>query len=209
MSAEAQAGAPADVRLDGRVAIVTGSGRSLGRAYTRAGRLDDAEALLDSASEYANRHGLRGMRVLCGPPLALLRVQRDDPRALATCQATLEAARATGMRPVEAQVQGALGIYHARQAGAARPGAAAEAESWLRRSIALADELGMRPTAVAVRTALGDLLRAEGRPEEAAALDTEVVALQMAMGHGGSVSYPVPPSRMAPRGALGAAGQLP
>ncbi|KQV06084.1 SDR family oxidoreductase [Leifsonia sp. Root112D2] len=36
MSAEAQAGAPADVRLDGRVAIVTGSGRSLGRAYALA-----------------------------------------------------------------------------------------------------------------------------------------------------------------------------
>lgn len=36
MSADAQAGAPADVRLDGRVAIVTGSGRSLGRAYALA-----------------------------------------------------------------------------------------------------------------------------------------------------------------------------
>ncbi len=183
--------------------------RSLGRAYTRAGRLDEAEALLDSASDYATRHGLHGMRLLCGPPLALLRVQRDDPRALATCQATLEAARANGMRPVEAQAQGALGIYHARRAGAAQPGAAAEAESWLRRAIALADELGMRPTAVAVRAALGDLLRPEGRLEEAAALDAEVAALRVAMGHDGSVSYPVPPFRTAPRGALGSAGHLP
>jgi tetratricopeptide (TPR) repeat protein len=177
--------------------------RSLGRAYTRAGRFDEAETLLDSASDYASRHGLGGMRLLCGPPLALLRVERDDPRALTTCQATLEAARATGMRPVEAQVMGALGLYHARLAATGRQ-AAAEAETWMRRSIALAVELGMHPTEVAVRAMLADLLRAGGRAAEAAALDAECAALRQAMGHDGSVSYPMPLPRGVAHNAAGA-----
>jgi class 3 adenylate cyclase/tetratricopeptide (TPR) repeat protein len=179
--------------------------RSLGRAYTRAGRLDEAETLLDSASDYATRHGLGGMRLLCGPPLALLRVQRDDPRALATCQATLEAARATGMRAVEAQALGTLGLYHARQPRPEASGGESEAETWLRRSVALADQLGMRPTALAVRTALADHLRNTGRLPEAAPLDDECAALRAAMGYDGSVSYPMPPPRSAPRDAVGSA----
>lgn len=179
--------------------------RCLGRAYTRAGRLDEAEVLLDSASDYAARHGLGGMRLLCGPPLALLRVQRDDPRALATCQATLEAARATGMRAVEVQALRAFGMYHARQSRSEQSGGTAEAEIWLRRSIALADELGMRPAAAAARAALAKVLRGDGRLPEAATLDAEYATLRLAMGHDGSASYPVPPPRAAPRDAVGSA----
>lgn len=169
--------------------------RSLGRAYTRAGRYDDAEALLSSASEYATRHGLGGMRLLCGPPLCLLRIERGDPRALDTCLATLEAARSCGMRPVEAQAMGALGFYHLRH------GAAAEAEDWLRRSIALAVELAMRPTEVAVRRMLAELLRTDGRTAEAEAEEAHCATLLLAMGHDGSVTYPPPPARGAAPGA--------
>lgn len=177
--------------------------RSLGRAYARAGRLADAEALLDSASDYAARHGLDGMRLLCGPALAMVRARRGDQRALATCQATLETAKAAGMRPVEAQAMRALGQLHHRAAGeATAPASLAEAENWLRRAIALADELGMRPTATGARADLALVLRDAGRAPEAAALEAVCAEARRAMGGDGSVGYPPPPPRLSSRDAI-------
>ena len=164
--------------------------RSLGRAYAMAGRLEEAEALLDSASDYAQRHGLGGMRLLCGPALALVRLHRGDPRALATCLSTLEAARAAGMRPVEVQIMHVLGQLHAASA------APAEAEIWFRRAIQLADALGMRPDAASARDDLAALLRTAGRNGEAAALEAVRDDLRRAMDGGGTAAYVAPRPRL-------------
>jgi class 3 adenylate cyclase/tetratricopeptide (TPR) repeat protein len=116
--------------------------RVLGRAYSFAGRFEEARLLLSDAAAYAERHGLAGMKLLCGPPraMALASGERADlDAARATALATLEEATARGLRPTIVHAHCALAhiAQLADDTEAARAALQAAAEG--------AAALGMRP----------------------------------------------------------------
>jgi tetratricopeptide (TPR) repeat protein len=114
---------------------------TLGRAYLDSGRQADARQLLQRAANMADRNGLLGKRLICGPPMVRVLAEAEDPRfkeAKELAANTMLEAAAKGFRPVVAQTKMALARV-LRLAGEPEP---AQAAAW--EAVALCRELGFR-----------------------------------------------------------------
>ena len=145
---------------------------ALGAAYTLAGRVADAVALLMQAMEQTIAMDMRGLQALCSLPLGeaqMLGGRLEDAHALA--ERTLILARAHQERGNEAYALRLLGEIAARR----DPPAVEQAEVHYQQALILAEALGMRPLVAHCYFGLGTLYARIGRPEQArTALSTAV-----------------------------------
>jgi class 3 adenylate cyclase/tetratricopeptide (TPR) repeat protein len=158
--------------------LIPSSMRYLGRAYAVTGRLKDARELMNEAIERTKVQGLLGMRLWSGAAMAVVQLRSSAmSEARETLFTTLELSRQYGFRPLQAHLMRLIGNLH-DWGGERQPDAA---EPWYRRSILLADELGMRPEAAQARRDIAVSLNRAGRAEEAALYEAEARDLSLAM----------------------------
>lgn len=152
---------------------------ALGLAWARAGRLTEGLPLLEKAiaqgvsMSLVYDHALRLASLAEGYLLAD-RLQEGERVA----GEGLESARAHGQRGNEARIALVLGEIASRRT----PLLAAQAEAHYRQALAVAETLGMRPTAARCRLGLGCLLRRAGAADRARAELDQAVGELRAMG---------------------------
>ena len=150
---------------------------ALGTAYALSGRIADAVPLLTRAMEQATamaRGNSRRLGRLLGE-VQLLAGCLDEAQTLA--ERTLALARAQQERGNQAYALRLLGDIAARR----DPPESALAEAHYRQSLALADELGMRPLQAHCHRGLGTLYATLGQREQARAALAAAIALYRAM----------------------------
>ncbi len=135
----------------------------LGSAYALSGRVDDGLSLLKQAVERSSRMQLMLHSFLVGlqSEAYLLAGRMDDAAELAGM--ALDLARSRKARGFEAWTLRLLGEIALRR----DPLQVEDAEAPYRQSMALADELGMRPLAAHCHLGLGKLHRRTGKREQA------------------------------------------
>jgi class 3 adenylate cyclase/tetratricopeptide (TPR) repeat protein len=151
---------------------------ALGAAYTLAGRLADAVPLLTQAIEQASATPRVIDEAVCGLSLAeaqALAGRLEEARALAERMLTL--AQTHQERSNQAYALRLLGEIVAQH----DPVEHELAGSYYRQSLALADELGMRPLAAHCYFGRGRLSRKAGWPEQARTELSAAIALYRAM----------------------------
>jgi tetratricopeptide (TPR) repeat protein len=159
-------------------------------AYARVGRIEEANGLISEVqsrsnarlSEARSRSDARlvprlAARYLIPLGEACLLVGRDGD-ALEAARRALEVSDVPGHRVFEPYVWRLHGDIHAQR----EPVDADQAESRYRRSLALAEELGMRPLQAHCHLGLGKLYRRTGRHEEARAELSTAVSMLREMG---------------------------
>jgi tetratricopeptide (TPR) repeat protein len=143
---------------------------ALGAAYTLAGRIAEAIALLLQAMERTIASDMAGFQALCHLPLGeahLLAGRFEETQTLA--EGALSIAREQQERGNEAYALRLLGDIAARR----EPPERGQAEAHYRQALALAEELGMRPLQAHCHCGLGTLYAKIGRQ---AAARTELSA---------------------------------
>ena len=149
---------------------------ALGSAYALAGHLDKALLLLEKWREAADTNPtVRTLFLLRLGATYLLAERFQD--AMASAEQALALARRHGARPFEAQARCLRGEITAKTI----PRDAETAERWYRESLAIAEQLGMRPLAARCRVGLGILYGELGRIDDARAELTEAAELFRAM----------------------------
>jgi tetratricopeptide (TPR) repeat protein len=136
----------------------------LGAAYALAGRLAEALPLLEQAVEQAAAMRFTVMQSLWITQLSeayLLAGRMEE--AMTQALRALELSRADQERGHEAWVHRLLGDLHAHR----EPPAVEQAEASYQQTLALAEELGMRPLQAHCHCGLGILYTQLGRPEQA------------------------------------------
>jgi predicted ATPase len=145
-------------------------------AYTLAGRVADAVALLTQAMEQATATERPGLQARCSLPLGeaqLLADRLEEAQALA--ERALALARAHQGRGHQAYALRLLGAIAAQR----EPLENAPAEIHYHQALALAEELGMRPLQAHCHRGLGTLYAATGQREQArTALSTAIEMYQ-------------------------------
>ena len=152
---------------------------ALGAAYTLAGRVTDAMALLMQAMEQIIALDMRGLQALCSLPLGeaqMLAGRLEEAHALA--EQTLALARAHQERANQAYALRLLGEITARRDAPALE----QAEAYYQQALTLAEELGMRPLVAHCYLGLGMLYAGIGWPEQAHAALSTAVELYRTMG---------------------------
>jgi len=151
---------------------------ALGAAYTLGGRITDVVPLLTQAMEQTMVTEWVGLQALTSLPLGeayMLAGCLEEAQALA--ERALALARAQQERGNEAYALRLLGDIAARR----DPPESALAEAHYRQSLALADELGMRPLQAHCHRGLGTLYATLGQREQARAALAAAIALYRAM----------------------------
>jgi predicted ATPase/class 3 adenylate cyclase len=151
---------------------------ALGAAYTLAGRLADAVALLTQAMEQTTGVAMVGFQALCLLPLgeAHLRAGRlEEAQALA--EQALALTRAHQELSNQAYALRLLGEIAARR----DPPAVALAAVRYQEALTLADTLGMRPLVAHCHRGLGTLYAATSQPDPARTELSTAIALYRAM----------------------------
>jgi tetratricopeptide (TPR) repeat protein len=151
---------------------------ALGAAYALGGRCADAVPLLTQALEQTMAMDMVGWQALCILPLGeaqMLAGHLEEAHALA--ERALALARAHQERSHEAYALRLFGDIAARR----EPPDVALAEEHFRQSLALAEELDMRPLQAHCRLGLGTLYAKIDRQEQARAELSAALALYHAM----------------------------
>ncbi|MBI2469168.1 MAG: AAA family ATPase [Candidatus Rokubacteria bacterium] len=151
---------------------------ALGYGYCLSGRVADGVGLIEEAVELFRSKRLAAWRARTEAWLAeayLLAGRPDDARRVA--ERALETAREYGERSSEAWVLRLLGEIAARR----DPPDAATAEAHLRKALALAEELGMRPLVAHCHLGLGKLYRRMGKGQQAQEQLTKAAAMYREM----------------------------
>jgi class 3 adenylate cyclase/tetratricopeptide (TPR) repeat protein len=151
---------------------------ALGAAYTLAGRLADAIALLTQAMEQTTAVEMVGFQALCSLPLSeaqMLAGRLEEAHALAEHALTL--ARAHQERGHQAYALRLLGEIAAHR----EPPEVEEAAAHYRQAVALAEELGMRPLQAHCQHGLGMLYARLGQRQRARDALTVAIDLYRAM----------------------------
>jgi tetratricopeptide (TPR) repeat protein len=151
---------------------------ALGAAYTLAGRVADAVALLTPATEQIIATAIVEVQALC-------RLSLGEAHLLAGCleeayahaEGALALAYEHQERGNQAYALRLLGEIHAYH----QPPEAELAEAKYRQALALADELGMRPLQAHCHHGLGRLYRQAGRAPQARAALSAAIELYRAM----------------------------
>ena len=151
----------------------------LGSAYALSGRLTAALPLLEQAVEHASAMGMMGSQSLRVTRLgeAYLDAGRLEDARTCALQA-LELAQTHKEPGHQAWTLRLLGEVAAQ----CNPPEVREAETFYRQSLALADELGMRPLLAHCHFGLGTLYRQLGQQEQARAALSTAVDLFQSMG---------------------------
>jgi tetratricopeptide (TPR) repeat protein len=150
----------------------------LGAAYTLAGRVADAVPLLTQALEQTIATEMTGRQAHCSLSLGeaqLLAGRLEDAHALA--EKALAITRAHQERGHQAYTLRLLGDIAVRR----EPPESASAETHYRQSLALAEELGMRPLTAHCHLGLGTLYLQAGLHEQARTELSAAIALYQAM----------------------------
>jgi tetratricopeptide (TPR) repeat protein len=151
---------------------------SLGAAYTLAGRIPDAVALLTQAMEQSAATAMSGFRALCRLSLGEAQVLADRlEEAHALAERALALACEHQERSNQAYALRLLGEIAARR----EPPESAQAEDYYRQALALAEELGMRPLQAHCHLGFGKLYAKSGHRVEAHAALSAAVELYRAM----------------------------
>ena len=151
---------------------------ALGTAYTLSGRVADAVALLTQAMEQTMATETAGFQTLCSLPLSEAQVLAGRlEEAHALVERTLALAREYQERGGQAYALRLLGEIAARR----EPPKSELAEAHYQQTLALADELGMRPLVAHCHLGLGTLHSRIGRLEEAHAELSTAIASYRAM----------------------------
>lgn len=150
-----------------------------GEAYTLSGELDRAQAVLSSASELADRIGLRLSNLWSLVRLSTVYLDKGDLRT-----GTDYAERAFDFsKKSNSQWFEQLSLQRlARAEGFAGAESVANAEGTWRRAIALAEKLQMLPDLAHSRRGLGELYGRDNRPEDAARELSAAAGLYRSMG---------------------------
>jgi predicted ATPase/class 3 adenylate cyclase len=151
---------------------------ALGAAYTLAGRVADAVALLTQAIDQTIATEMSGFQALCSLPLAeahMLAGHLTEAHALARQALTL--ARKYQERGHQAYALRLLGDIAAQNEPSARP----SAEAHYRQAFVLAEELGMRPLVAHCHLSLGTLAIRMRRLDQARADLAAALALYRSM----------------------------
>ena len=151
---------------------------ALGAAYTLAGRIAEAIALLLQAMERTTASDMAGFQALCRLPLGeahLLAGRLEEAQTLAEC--ALSIAREQQERGNEAYALRLLGEIAAQR----DPPEVELAEAHYRQALALAEELGMRPLQAHCHRGLGTLYAKIGHREQARAELSTAIELYRAM----------------------------
>jgi tetratricopeptide (TPR) repeat protein len=151
---------------------------TLGTAYARTGRMADALPLLEDAVEQfisMRLLGLRGYPMVALSEAYLLADRLEDAATLA--QETLAYVRNHKKRGFEAYTLRLLGDIASRR----EPLESDPAEDYYRQSLALTEELGMRPLQAHCHLGLGKLAAKSGRRDEARAELSAAIELYRAM----------------------------
>jgi predicted ATPase/class 3 adenylate cyclase/DNA-binding winged helix-turn-helix (wHTH) protein len=144
----------------------------LGAAYTLAGHVDDAVALLTQAWEQTTAPEMKGLQALCGITFgeAQMRAGRLE-RAHGIAEQTLSLTHTHQERGHQAYTLRLLGDLAARR----NPGDMETARAFYHQALALAETLGMRPLQAHCHRALGDLYcQVEQTKQARAALSTAI-----------------------------------
>jgi class 3 adenylate cyclase/tetratricopeptide (TPR) repeat protein len=151
---------------------------ALGAAYTLAGRIADAVPLLTQGIEQASATPRVIDEAVCGLSLAEAQARAGRLEAAhALAERMLTLARRHQERSNQAYALRLLGEIAARR----EPPEIEPAEACYRQSLALADELGMRPLRAHCHLELGTLSLKIGRPKEARAELAAAIDLYQAM----------------------------
>jgi tetratricopeptide (TPR) repeat protein len=151
---------------------------ALGAAYTLAGRIADAVPLLTQGIEQARATPRVIDEAVCGLSLAEAHARAGHLEAAhALAERMLTLARRHQERSNQAYALRLLGEIAARR----EPPEIEPAETYYRQSLALADELGMRPLMAHGHLGLGTLSLKIGRPKEARAELAAAIDLYRAM----------------------------
>ena len=151
---------------------------ALGAAYTLGGRVADAVPLLTQAMEQTRAMDMVGYQALCSLSLGeahLLAGRLEEAHALA--ERALELAREHQERGNQAYALRLLGEIAAHR----DPLESELAEAYYRQSLALAEELGMRPLQAHCHLGLGTLYAKTGQWEQAHAALSTAIALYRVM----------------------------
>jgi tetratricopeptide (TPR) repeat protein len=151
---------------------------ALGAAYALAGRVADAVPLLTQAMEQTMTTGIVGYQAHCSLPLGeaqMLAGRLEEAHALA--ERALALAREHQERGHQAYALRLLGDIAAHR----EPPEVAQAEAYYQQSLALADELGMRPLLAHCYRGLGTLYATLGRGDTARTALAAAIALYRAM----------------------------
>jgi tetratricopeptide (TPR) repeat protein len=151
---------------------------ALGAAYTLAGRIAEAIALLLQAMERTIASDMAGFQALCRLPLGethLLAGRFEEAQTLTEC--ALSIAREQQERGNEAYALRLLGDIAARR----NPPEVELAEAHYQQALALAGELGMRPLQAHCHRGLGTLYAKTGHREQARAELSIAMELYKAM----------------------------
>ena len=151
---------------------------ALGAAYTLAGRLADAVALLTQAMEQTTAVAMVGFQALCLLPLAeahLLAGRLEEAHALA--ERVLALAREHQEMGNQAYASRLLGEIAARR----DPPAVDRAAACYQEALTLADTLGMRPLVAHCHRGLGTLYAAISQQEQACTELSTAIALYRSM----------------------------
>jgi tetratricopeptide (TPR) repeat protein len=151
---------------------------ALGAAYTLAGRITEAIALLLQAMERTAASDMAGFQALCRLPLGeahFLAGRFEEAQTLAEC--ALSIAREQQERGNEAYALRLLGEIAAHR----DPPARAMAQSHYHQALALAEELGMRPLVAHCHLGVGSLSLKLGMGELAHSELSAAIALYRAM----------------------------
>jgi tetratricopeptide (TPR) repeat protein len=151
---------------------------SLGAAYTLAGRIPDAVALLTQAMEQTTATAMSGFQALCRLSLGEAQVLADRlEEAHALAERALALACEHQERSNQAYALRLLGEIAARR----EPPESAQAGDYYRQALTLAEELGMRPLMAHCHFGLGKLYAQIGRRAEARAALSAAIELYRAM----------------------------
>ena len=151
---------------------------ALGAAYTLAGRVADAAALLTQAIDQTLATDMAGFQALCRLPLGkayMLAGRLEEAYALA--EQTLALAREHQERGNQAYALHLLGDIAAQR----EPAESEPAEAFYQQALTLAEELGMRPLVAHCHLGLGTLYRQIGQFAPARAALSTAIALYRAM----------------------------
>ncbi len=150
----------------------------LGPAFLLAGQATEAVPLLEQAVEQATARSIRThlARLVAGLSEAYL-LEKRDVDALQLAQSSLQIAQDQKARDSEARTLCLLGDIAAR----CEPPESAPAETHYHQSLALAEELGMRPLVAHCHHGLGTLYAATGQREQARAALATAITLYRAM----------------------------
>jgi tetratricopeptide (TPR) repeat protein len=150
----------------------------LGEAYILGGRIADAVPLLTQALEQSTAMGMIYYQALCGLPLGKAHLLASGPKdANALAERALALARERQEQGHEAYTLRLLGEIAAQR----EPPERERTEAYYRQSLALADELGMRPLQAHCHLGLATLYAKIDWPEQARAELTTAIALYRVM----------------------------